>query len=180
MIRGGFLDAESRKDLIKLARDGSTEHRLGRRANALVLLDDGMSCAAVARVLLLDDDTVRTWHRLYLEDGIDGLAGFSGGGSACFLSLEQQEKLKVWITEVLPRTTRETGAWIEREFGIAYEGRSARLRFSQPSRFFIRRSAKSICLSIRPDIIMRKWFRNGSQSRGAVSGCTLSPHIARI
>lgn len=124
MIRGGFLDGESRKDLIELARDGSAEHRLGRRANALVLLDDGMSCAEVARVLLLDDDTVRTWHRLYEEDGIDGLAGFSAGGSDCFLSLEQQEKLKVWITEVLPRTTREIGAWIEQEFGISYEGRS--------------------------------------------------------
>ena len=42
-----------------LARDGSAAHRLARRANALVLLDDGMSCEAVAKVLLLDDDTVR-------------------------------------------------------------------------------------------------------------------------
>lgn len=124
MIRRGFLDSESRKDLIELARDGSAEHRLARRANALVLLDDGMSCAAVARVLLLDDDTVRTWHRLYQEDGIDGLAGFSGGGSACRLSFEQQEKLKAWITEVLPRTTREIGAWITTECNIVYEGRS--------------------------------------------------------
>ena len=57
MIRPGFLDSESRQDLIELARDGSAAHRLGRRANALVLLDDGMSCEAVARVLLIDDDT---------------------------------------------------------------------------------------------------------------------------
>jgi hypothetical protein len=27
-------------------------------------------------VLLIDDDTIRTWHRLYQEDGIDGLASF--------------------------------------------------------------------------------------------------------
>ena len=31
----------------------------------LVLLDDGMSCEAIAKVLLLDDDTIRTWYRLY-------------------------------------------------------------------------------------------------------------------
>jgi hypothetical protein len=62
MIRPGFLDAESRKDLTELARDGSAAHRLARRANALVLLDDGMGYAAVAKVLLIDDDTVRTWH----------------------------------------------------------------------------------------------------------------------
>ena len=69
MIGPGFLDSESRQDLIELARDGSAAHRLARRANALVLLDDGMSCEAVAKVLLLDDDTIRTWHRLYEEEG---------------------------------------------------------------------------------------------------------------
>ena len=124
MIRAGFLDAESLQDLIKLARDGSVEHRLARRANALVLLHRGQSCEEVAKNLLLDDDTVRTWHRLYQEDGIDGLAGFSGGGSACRLDAEQQDKLKAGITEILPRTTRQIGAWIEQEFEIAYEGRS--------------------------------------------------------
>ena len=60
MIRGGFLDPQSRRDLIELARDGSAAHRLARRANALVLLDDGMSCEAVAKVLLVDDDSIRT------------------------------------------------------------------------------------------------------------------------
>ncbi len=65
MIRRGFLDPESRQDLIELTRDGSAEHRLSRRANALVLLDDGMSCQAVAKVLYLDDDTIRVWYRLY-------------------------------------------------------------------------------------------------------------------
>ena len=124
MIGTGFLDPESRKDLTELARDGSAAHRLARRANALVLLDDGMSYAAVARVLLIDDDTVRTWHRLYKEDGIEGLAGFGYEGSACRLSGEQQDKLKAWITETLPRTTRAIGAWIEKEFDIAYQGRS--------------------------------------------------------
>ncbi len=124
MIRPGFLDSASRQDLIELARDGSAAHRLARRANALVLLDQGMSCEAIASVLLLDDDTVRTWHRLYEEDGIEGLVSFGYEGSACRLSDEQQDKLKAWVTEALPRSTREVGAWIETECGIAYQGRS--------------------------------------------------------
>jgi transposase len=124
MIRPGFLDPESRQDLIELARDGSAAHRLARRANALVLLDDGMSCAAVAKVLLLDDDTVRTWYRLYKEKGIEGLAGFGYEGGACRLSDAQQAKLKAWVTATLPRSTCEVGAWIEKELGIAYQTRS--------------------------------------------------------
>ena len=110
MIRAGFLDRESRRDLIELARNRSVAHRLARRANALVLLDDGMSCDAIAKVLLLDDDTIRTWYRLYEEDGIEGLTNFGYEGSACQLSGEQQEKLKGWVTAALPRTTRQVGA----------------------------------------------------------------------
>src|SRR5271166_1559775 len=124
MIRAGFLDPESRRDLIDLGRDGSVAHRPARRANALVLLDDGMSCGDVAKVLLLDDDTVRTWYRLYQDEGIEGLASFGHDGSACRLSDAQQDKLKSWIAETLPRTTCEVGAWIETECGIIYESRS--------------------------------------------------------
>ncbi len=124
MIRPGFLDRESRQDLIESARNGSAAHRLARRANALVLLDDGMSCEAIAKVLLLDDDTIRTWHRLYEEDGIEGLTNFGYEGSTCQLSGEQQDKLKAWVAAALPRTTRQVGAWIEKEFGLVYESRS--------------------------------------------------------
>jgi transposase len=118
MIRPGFLDSESRQDLIELARDGSAAHRRARRANALVLLGDGMSCETIARVLLIDDDMIRTWYRLYQEDGIEGLASFGYEGGACRLTVKQQDTLKAWITATLPRTTREIGAWIEAECGI--------------------------------------------------------------
>jgi transposase len=124
MIRAGFLDPESRSDLIDLARDGSVAHRLARRANALVLLDGGMSCGEVAKVLLLDDDTVRTWYRLYKDEGIEGLASFGYDGSTCRLSDAQQDKLRTWIAETLPRTTREVGVWIETECGVTYDSRS--------------------------------------------------------
>ena len=124
MIRPGFLDSKSRRDLIELTRDGSAAHRLARRANALLLLDEGMSCEVVAKALYLDDDTIRTWHRLYQEDGIEGLASFGYEGCACRLTAEQLARLTAWITDALPRTSREIGAWIARECGIEYEGRS--------------------------------------------------------
>src|SRR5882672_3732741 len=124
MIRAGFLSPVDRADLIALARDGSAAHRLARRANALVLLDSGWSCEKVAGALLLDDDTIRQWHRLFIEDGIEGLTRFEAGGSACQMSGEQQEKLKAWVAVALPRSTRQIGAWIEKEFGLVYAGRS--------------------------------------------------------
>jgi transposase len=124
MIRASFLSAVDRADLIALARDGSAAHRLARRANALVLLDSGWSCEKVAGALFVDDDTIREWHGLFVEDGLEGLTRFAAGGSACQLSGEQREKLKAWVTVALPRTTRQIGAWIATEFEVTYEGRS--------------------------------------------------------
>src|ERR1700722_8290968 len=81
-----------------------------------------MSCEAVAKGAVLgrrhDPDLASA------EDGIEGLASFGYEGGACRLTGEQRELLKAWITEMLPRTTREVGAWIAREFGIEYEGQS--------------------------------------------------------
>jgi transposase len=124
MIRARFLSPEDRANLIALARDGSAAHRLARRANALVLLDDGWSCEKVAAALFLDDDPICKWHGLFVGEGLEGLMRFEAGGSACQLNDEQQDKLKAWVGAVLPRTTRQIGAWIEKEFGYVYAGRS--------------------------------------------------------
>jgi transposase len=110
--------------LIALARNGSATHRMARRANALVLLDKGWNCQEVAGALLLDDDTIRTWHDLFVADGIEGLARFEAGGSACQMSEAQLEELKAWVTGTLPRSTRQIGAFIEKKFGVVYESRS--------------------------------------------------------
>ena len=124
MIQSGFLSEEDRKALTALARDGASPCRVSRRANALVLLDKGWSCQQVAHALLLDDDTIRRWHGLFFEDGLEGLTRFETGGSACQMNDEQQENLKAWVAAALPRSTRQIGAWIAQEFGVGYEGRS--------------------------------------------------------
>jgi transposase len=124
MIRPGFLSREERSALVGLARDGSVTHRLARRANALVLLDDGMSCEQVAKVLLLDDDTIRRWHGAFAQGGRKALMRFESGGSACNLSNEQREQLVGWVRATSPRSTREIGAWIAAEFGVEYDSRS--------------------------------------------------------
>ena len=73
-----------------------------RRANALVLLDDGWSCREVAKALLLDDDTIRGWRKLFEQGGIEGLTSFDMGGSAGFMSAAQEDNLKAWVAASLP------------------------------------------------------------------------------
>jgi transposase len=118
------LTAEQKRRLNEIARDGLAEHRVARRANALILLERGMSYRQVANVLLVDDETVRDWQATFSAQGIDGLLGFQYGGRAPFLTPEQEAQLKKWVGETLPRTTRQVGAYIESRFGVTFESRS--------------------------------------------------------
>ncbi len=105
-----------------------------------------MSCEAVAKVLLLDDDTIRIWYRLYEKDGLKGLTNFGYEGGTCRLSEEQQEKLTAWVGATLPRTTRQIGAWVEKEFGLVYESRSGLIKLLHRLRLEYH----------KPDVIPRK------------------------
>jgi hypothetical protein len=84
----------------------------------------GWSCQQVAHALLLDDDTVRGWRKLFEQRGIEGIASFDGGGNASYLTAKQEDDLKAWAGAALPRSTRQTGAWTLKEFGLVYENRS--------------------------------------------------------
>ena len=66
MIRANFLTAADRLELLLCVK--RQDHGVARRANALLLLDDGMSCSQIAKILFLDDDTVRSWHKQYLAE----------------------------------------------------------------------------------------------------------------
>jgi hypothetical protein len=93
---GGFLSKEDWGKLIALARDGSAAFDLMRRAKALVLFDNCWSCQEGADALLLNDDTIRGWHKLFERRGIEGLTSFDMGGSAGFLSAAQEGASKAF------------------------------------------------------------------------------------
>jgi len=65
-------------------RSQREDHGIARRANAILLLDDGKSCQAIAEFLYLDDDTIRGWYKTYRQSGWDALAfdGWKGGQSS--------------------------------------------------------------------------------------------------
>ena len=74
MNRSNFLSLEDRRELLVCVTRQREDHGVARRANALLLLDDGKSCVEIAQVLYLDDDTVRGWHKQYLAEGWDAVA----------------------------------------------------------------------------------------------------------
>ena len=74
MIRSGFLSSAERLELEVSVRSQCEDHGVARRANALLLLDDGKPCQVIAEFLYLDDDTIRGWHKTYRKSGWNALA----------------------------------------------------------------------------------------------------------
>ncbi len=120
MIRGGFLNAKERAALQSVMRHPSEIHGVARRANAMLLLDDGLNCVEVAKVLYLDDDTVRTGFKRYRAGGLDALTTFDWHGRSGHLSREQEAELSAHLGGRLCRDSSEVAAYIAARWGVVY------------------------------------------------------------
>ena len=123
---GDFLSAAERTERVRIARDRLEEHRIARRANAILLLDDTMSSEQVATVLVVDGSTVRAWRKAFDEGGVEAIVMFDLKGGSSPLSPLQLHEPRAWATEVLPASTTEIGRFILDRFGLDY-GRSGRI-----------------------------------------------------
>jgi len=120
MIRPGFLSSADRIELEACVRRQREDHGIARRANAILLLDDGESCAWIAKFLYLDDDTIRGWYKSYRQDGWDALAfdGWKGGQSR--MKQAQEVALCAWLEARFCRSTVEIRAHVAAECGLNY------------------------------------------------------------
>lgn len=101
-------------------RRSSERHGVARRANAVLLLDDGMCCEAVARVLYLDDDTVRGWYERFSTNGLEGLRSFGWKGGERRLSVDQEAVLADTLAARFFSSTAAVRAHIAEHFGVFY------------------------------------------------------------
>ena len=69
-----FLTSVNQLDLFACVKRQREDHGVALRANALLLLDNGISSSQVAKFLFLDDNTVRSWHKQYLAEGWEAVA----------------------------------------------------------------------------------------------------------
>jgi transposase len=120
MIEPDFLSARDRLELLSCVKRQREDHGIARRANALLLLDEGESCAVIARMLFLDDDTVRGWYKQYKSEGWDAVAYDGWKGSNSRMTAEQETHLCAWLEGRFCRSTHEIRAFISTKFDSQY------------------------------------------------------------
>jgi transposase len=116
----GFLSSAARIELKACVRRQREDNGIARRANAILLLDDGKSCQEISDFLYLDDDTIRGWHKTYLQDGWDALAydGWKGGQSG--MTQVQEVALCAWLEARFCLSTIEIRAHVAAECSLNY------------------------------------------------------------
>jgi len=116
MIQGKFLTLEQRKELEDIIKAPSERYGVGRRCNAILLLDDGLSCQQIAKVLYIDDDTVRTWYGQYCIGGFNLLETFDWKGGQPRLTGHQEKELADYLDANLHPSTPQIRDYIEKTY----------------------------------------------------------------
>lgn len=113
------LSPQQRDELI-LIHQNTYERRAADRIKSIILLDQGYTKEEVARILLLDRNTIRNFAKRYLEHGPEALMEDGYSGSEGYLSKAQQQELIKELNRTLYSTAKEIGAYIRRTFGVTY------------------------------------------------------------
>ena len=120
MESSGFLTAEQRRVLEGIMRRQSETHGVARRANVILLLDDGWSAGQIASALYIKEGSIREWRKRFENGGVDELVCFDWQGGQPQLSSAQEWELTVWLRENPCRGTNEIRAHISNEYGKSY------------------------------------------------------------
>lgn len=116
----GFLSTDERCALKKvLHRHGRSAHEHGR-ANAILLIDDGVPIPLIAKLLFIDEQSIRNFLQRYQLGKIDSLLNDNHHGKEAKLDDNQKEQLRRHVAENLYMDCVFIIAYIQLEFGVSY------------------------------------------------------------
>lgn len=105
---------------LRLEHKKIKDKKLADRIKAILYLHYGMSYSQIARLLLLDEVTLRRYVKQYQEKGLGGLLEYRYRGSQTKLSLVQKQELREYLKTNTPRTALEVAKYVLEKYEINY------------------------------------------------------------
>ena len=99
---------------------------LAYRINAILLLDDGLTPTEVARCLLLDDGTIKSYADKFLSGADTELLKLCYIGRVCNLDAQQQKELTNHITNNIYVSVLPIIAYVAEKYGVVYSASGMR------------------------------------------------------
>jgi len=115
-----FILTHSEREKIKKLHRSCRVRRYADKLKALLMLDKGFSCVEVGELLLLDDDTIRTYRDEYRCNGVEYLLVNGNKGRTSNLKEEQYIYLSQHLEEHTYINTNGIIAWVLEQFSVLY------------------------------------------------------------
>lgn len=112
--------SQEEKITIKQLHRNCKQRKHSDKLKAILLLDKGYSCIEVGEILLLDDDTIRKYRNIYLNQGASSLLTDDNKGRKSLLTTQQLKTLDKHIGENTYMDSKGIVFWIEKQFSIRY------------------------------------------------------------
>lgn len=115
----GFLSEEQVLEL-RLAHKTIRDKKLADRIKAIVSLNAGFDYAQVAKILLLDEVTLRRYVQKFQEKGVEGLLEMHYVGGSSRLTSDQEMRLKRYFRQHTAQTALAVVNHLQKRYGIKY------------------------------------------------------------
>lgn len=106
--------------ILREAHYDSKYRKQADRIKSILLLNDGFLYKQVARILMLDEVTIRRYLKEFKQTGIDGLLEDHYSGSEAFLSAREQGELTLYLKDHTLKTVKEVVAYVRTVYQIEY------------------------------------------------------------
>ncbi len=116
---GRFLTGDQ-KIILQEAHHSSRLRKSADRIKTILLLNDGFDYAQIAKILLLDEMTIRRYEKEYRQNGIDGLLQCHYQGSSGLLTKQEEEELRTYLRENIYQTVKSVVAYVDKTYGLDY------------------------------------------------------------
>jgi transposase len=113
------LTLEQREIMIE-AHQAERNKRQADRIKTILLLDEGRPYSEIAKILLLDDTTIRRYEKEYQTDGLDNILEDNYKGGPRSLSVIQEEELKLYIAGNIYHRAKDITEYIKKEYQTVF------------------------------------------------------------
>lgn len=96
------------------------DKKLADRIKAVLYLNYGLGYAQTAKLLMLEETTLRRYARRFKASGVNGLLACHWTGGTARLSLPQEQTLKAYLRDNTQRTAKDVVAHIKETYGVSF------------------------------------------------------------
>lgn len=115
----GFLTDEQ-VGILREAHYSAQRKKSADRIKAILLLNDGLPYEQIARILMLDDVTIRRYEKQFEKVGVDGLIECRYFGSRGLLTKQQEIGLITHLKNKTYQTVKEIVAYAKKHYRKSY------------------------------------------------------------